>query len=419
MPPVVRHIRDASLSKDRRGVLGRGVTPDRIAPPTAMPPRFQRDPTTLACYAFLALLTSSYGMIGPLMPSLRAALDLSYQEGAYHTSAMSVGTVVTGLLGPAIRQRIGRRGCIMLTLALMAAGGILLCSALHLAMSLTAGLFFGASIALAILVCPAVFAERHGALVGIANAEGNFLAYLGIFLMPGVVSLSTGLIGWRWSFVLPVLAYGLYWALARRIDFGQAVERGPVVAGRHRLPFGYWCYWAFLAFSVACEFAMVVWGASYLETVSGLPRDRALLASMIFPAGMLLGRFAGTVLMRRFTAAQQVLPIVLLNGLGVWLFLSSSQPTLGMIGLFLSGIGMANLYPLGITLALLAAGPARDAASARASLASGVASLAAPLVIGTVADRAGLATGFMTIFIFIAGIAISALLGGWSRRAAG
>lgn len=389
------------------------MTTDRIAPSAAMP-GFHRDPTTLACYAFLALLTSSYGMIGPLMPSLRTALDLSYQQGAYHTSAMSFGTVATGLLGPAIRRRIGRRGCVMLTLGLMTVGTILLCAAQHLVMSLTAGLLFGAAIALAVLVCPAVLAERHGALVGIANAEANFIAYLGIFLVPGIVSLAMGLVGWRWSFLLPVAAYGLFWLAIRRIDFGTAVEAGALAAGR-RLPLAYWCYWAFLGFSVACEFSMVVWGPSYLENVAGLRRDQALLASMIFPAGMLSGRLAGAFLMRRIPAARQVLPTVALGALGVWLFLSSSQPMVAMAGLFVAGVGMANFYPLGITLALLAAGPARDAAAARASLASGVASLAAPLVIGWVADRAGLAAGFNTIFAFFLGIALAALAGGRAR----
>ena len=388
------------------------------APRPDSPARFVRDPATLACYAFLGLLTSSYGMIGPLMPSLRTALDLSYQQGAYHTSAMSIGTVATGLMGPAIRRVIGRRGCVLATLVLMTAGVILFCTAFHLVMSLAAGVFMGASIALAVLVCPAVFAERHGRNVGIANSEANFIAYLGIFLVPAVVSLTSGLLGWRWSFLIPVLAYWGYWLLARHIDFGQAVEAGGA-SGDQSLPAAYWCYWLFLGFSVACEFCMVVWGTSYLESVSGLPRDQALIASMIFPAGMLLGRLAGTVLMRRFPASQQALPIVLFSTLGVWLFLSSANPAIAMTGLFLTGLSMANLYPVGITLALMAAGPARDAASARASLASGVASLAAPLIIGAVADRAGLAIGFKTIFVFLLGIGLAALAGHRAQRRAG
>lgn len=385
------------------------------APRTDSPAPFVRDPATLACYAFLGLLTSSYGLIGPLMPSLRTALDLSYQQGAYHTSAMSIGTVATGLMGPAIRRAIGRRGCVLATLVLMSAGVVLLCTAVHLSMSLTAGVCLGASIALAILVCPAVFAERHARNVGIANSEANFIAYLGIFLVPAVVSLTSGLVGWRWSFVLPVLAYWLYWLLARGVDFGQAVETGGGSSAAH-LPAAYWCYWLFLGFSVACEFCMVVWGTSYLESVSGLRRDQALFASMIFPAGMLLGRLAGTFLMRRFPAAQQALPIVVCSALGVWLFLSSANPVIAMTGLFITGLSMANLYPVGITLALMAAGPARDAASARASLASGVASLAAPLIIGAVADRAGLAIGFKTIFVFLVGIGLAALAGSWVQR---
>lgn len=376
---------------------------------------FTRDRATVACYVLLALLTSSYGMVGPVMPFLRADLGLSYQQGAYHAVAMAIGTVATGLAGPMLLERIGRAGCIRAMLAASTLGAILLCSAQMIVMSLAGGAFFGAAIALAVLVCPAVFSEKHGRMAGIALSEANFIGYLGIFIIPGVVSLTSSLAGWRWSFVLPVACYLVFAYVTPAIDFGTAKPRTAMADGS-TLPFAYWCFWSFLTFAVSAEFCMVVWGASYLESAGGLSRDLALWASMIFPAGMLVGRLFGALLMRRFPVQYQALPTLVIAAGGAAMFISAEQSTMRMAGLFVSGLGIANLYPIGITLAMLAAGEARDAASARASLASGLASLVSPLLLGAIADRAGMKSAFGAVFVFLVLAAVAAILG-MRRRA--
>lgn len=385
-------------------------------PSADSPPRFVRGRATLAIYVLLALLTSGYGMIGPLMPFLRSDLALSYTQGSYHSVAMSLGTTLTGLFGQQFQHALGRRGGLGAVMLAMTAGLLLLCLAQTIAMSLSGAALLGVSIALAIGVAPAVMAERHGAQMGIAMAEANLIAYLGIFLVPGLVSLTDRLAGWRWSFVLPVMAYAGYWLWIRHIDFGQVKEKAPGQGGVQSLPRAYWCHWGFLGLTVAVEFCMVIWGASYLENVTQLPRDRALLASMIFPAGVILGRFLGTILLRRFSAAQLVPGTLLLAATGLLIFLMAKTPATGMAGLFLCGIGMANFYPLGITLAMLAAGPATDAAAARASLASGLASLFAPFIIGTIADRAGMAAAFTILPLFLVVAAILHFAGLRARK---
>lgn len=382
------------------------MTTSRFAasPPGIEP--FQRGRETIAAYVLLALLTSGYGMIGPLMPFLRTELGLSYAQGAYHTVAMSLGTTVVGLLSIPIVRTIGRQGAIGGILLLMTAGLLLVCVAQHLVSSLLGTVLLGSSIALAVAVVPAVMTERHRAHLGIAMAEANVFAYLGIFIVPGIVSLAALSAGWRWSLVLPVLCYGLFWLWTRRMDFGTPAPR-PAAGTQAALPLAYWCHWVFLGLSVACEFCMVVWGASFLESAAGLPRDLALLGSMVFPAGMIAGRLTGVVLMRRLGAAALALPSLMLATLGILLFISVRDPLVGSAGLFLTGIGMANCYPLGITLAMFAAPGAGDAASARASLASGVATLFAPLTVGAIADHSGMAVAFSVIplLLVLAGIA--------------
>lgn len=379
------------------------------------PSRFTRGPDTLAIYALLALLTSGYGIIGPLMPFLRADLGLSYTQGSYHSVALSLGTSLTALAGRQFQRWLGRMGSVAGVLLSMAAGLLLMCLAPHVAVSMMGAALLGMSIALAVGVAPAVMAERHGPRMGIAMAEANLIAYLGIFLVPGVVSLTSQITSWRWSFLVPVLCYAVFWLLIRRVDLGAGSGADPR-STQERLPAAYWFHWSFLGLTVACEFCMVIWGASYLESVTQLPRDLALWSSMVFPAGVIVGRTVGSILSRRFPAETLVPSALLLAGAGLLLFLMARTPLSGLTGLFLTGVGMANFYPLGITLAMIAAGPATDAAAARASLASGIASLAAPLLVGAIADRAGMGVAFSILPLFLVVAAVLHYAGLKARR---
>ena len=72
-----------------------------------------------------------------------------------------------------------------------------------------------------------------------------------------------------------------------------------------------------------------------------------------------------------------------------------------MLGLFVAGIGVANLYPLIVALALGAAPGQSNEAGARLTFASGTAILAAPLLLGALADAAGIRLAYGVVPIFI------------------
>ena len=394
---------------DRRqpeSVLLGGVTLPRITAPNALGQPFHRDGAILAIYVLLGLLTSSYGMLGPLLPWLRPALDLSFEQAAYHSVAMAIGVTGMGFLVPSLAVRAGRKGCIGLGLSTMALGLALLCLAPSLTFSLAGSLIIGVALPLGISVSSAVMAERSGPHIGIAMAEANTIAYIGFLLAPGLVNLAAATGGWRWSFVIPALVYAAYGLAIRNVPLGVvSMQRGATGSGR--LSSAYWCHWAMLSLGVAAELSMAVWGPSYLETAAQLPRETALWSSMIFPLGMFAGRAAVSLMLRRMPADALVLPSMLLGALGVLAFVLAQGFWLAAAGMFVAGLGMAGLYPFGITLVMLAAGEARDRGAARAALASGAATLIAPVLIGAVADRAGMraAFGLIPVFLLLAGIA--------------
>ena len=70
------------------------------------------------------------------------------------------------------------------------------------------------------------------------------------------------------------------------------------------------------------------------------------------------------------------------------------RPVPALAGLFVSGAGAANLYPLSVALTLAAAPGNTDVANARAQLAGGLLVIAAPCVPGSLADHLGLHAAF-------------------------
>ena len=82
------------------------------------------------------------------------------------------------------------------------------------------------------------------------------------------------------------------------------------------------------------------------------------------------------------------------------------MPFLAITGLFVCGLGIANLYPLSVALALAAAPGREDAANARTQLLSGALVIVAPYLLGSLADQAGLRAAFGVEPVLIAACAL-------------
>jgi len=84
-----------------------------------------------------------------------------------------------------------------------------------------------------------------------------------------------------------------------------------------------------------------------------------------------------------------------------------------LLGLFIAGLGIANLFPLTLSAATSTAPEQIDKASARVSLAAGTAILIAPQILGTIADQTSIhfAFGLVVILIIVDFVAF-----GFARR---
>jgi fucose permease len=85
---------------------------------------------------------------------------------------------------------------------------------------------------------------------------------------------------------------------------------------------------------------------------------------------------------------------------------------LSVVGLFLAGLGISNLYPLTTSLGLQAAGLHSSAGGSRLSMATGISMLISPLVFGAVTDIASIKVAFAAEPIFLIAAIVTATIGG-------
>lgn len=156
---------------------------------------------------------------------------------------------------------------------------------------------------------------------------------------------------------------------------------------------------------------MVFWAADFLGDVKGLGSGAAATLSAAFVLGMAAGRAAAGPAVRHGGRPDRLLALAALVGMTGFAVLWTAPAPLAVVGLLVTGLGVALLYPviLGQALAAWPEQPIR--AAARCALASGVAIGTAPLVLGTLADLTTLRAA-----VFVAPALLLILLARCARR---
>lgn len=350
---------------------------------------FKRDTTTWAAYLLLAYFGFLLNALGPLLPFLREKLGLTYTQVSLHTSAFAVGLLVASVTADRLAARFGDRTLLWGGAGGMAAGTLLLGVAPTFALSVLGTLVMGTLGSLTFVQVWAVLARRHGEGRGRAFAEANALSSLCGVLAPLLVgaAVSAGL-GWPAVLWLAVAALVVLAVVFRRMVFPERSgvgEKTPTV-----LPTRYWRYWRLLLLVVAVEFGVGFWAADFLRGVAGFTPAAAATGVGAFLLAMLLGRVAGGVLVSVWPAPRVVALSLLVALPGFLLYWLPDLSLTRVLGLFVTGLGVANLYPALLSLAVGSAPGQEDVASARAALASGLAILLAPFALGALADASSL-----------------------------
>lgn len=364
---------------------------------------FARDRFTWLAYLMLGFYAYLEAALGPLMPFLRSELRLSYTVGSLHFSAFAVGTMLGGLVSDRVLRRWGRRWGFWGGAAGMTAGAILLVLGRLAALTIAGAFVMGGLGGLLLVTIQATLADRHGERRATALTESNIVASAGATLVPLCIGGFQNIgLGWRAALYLmvPVL---LVLALSfRRAIFPVANQPSVASSSSHRaLPPAFWAYWVVVVLSVSIEWCIIFWGANFLVSVVGLDKVIASTIMSIFFLAELLGRMAASWLTRRASSARLLVGALALTMVGFPLFWLAPLAPLNIFGLFLAGLGIANLFPLTLSVAVGIDPEQSNVASARISLGIGVALLAAPLALGWAADQIGIQQAYSLVAVLL------------------
>jgi fucose permease len=254
--------------------------------------------------------------------------------------------------------------------------------------------------------------DQYGQYRVVAITEANMLASIGAGLAPICVGLLVLLgIGWRGVLFVPlvfVLLLVLFGFKSQVPQSHQTVRH--IASSRLKLPPAFWLYWLALIMGVAAEWSVSFWGAGYLNSVVGIERTSASTLMSLFFLAAVIGRFIASRLTRYVAAEQLLLPVLGVAMGGFMLFWLGSVAWINILGLFIAGLGISNLFPLTVTATTNRIPRYSDLASARATFGAGLAMFFSPLILGRIADLIDLRRAFSIILILFVLVGIFALL---------
>jgi fucose permease len=367
---------------------------------------FHRDRFTWLAYLSLAFYGYFLNVLGPITPFLKEELQLTYTVSSFHFTAFAIGILLIGLSGHLLIQGMGKQNSLWLGLFGMSLSALLLMFGRTPILTIGAAFLMGLIGSLILAIVPAALSDQHGGMKAVVLSEANVIASLFATSAPLLVGWFAQSVGnWRWAVGLvaciPILMF--VWLGTKSSPTTLSTELESPQATRP-LPALFWLYWIGIVLGVSVEFCMIFWGADYLEQVLGLIKADAARAVSLFLAAMILGRVLGSRLVQRFSTRSVVTSSIVIAIIGFLIFWRTENSFGGLSGLFLTGLGVANLYPLLLSLAISAANGNTVQAGARATLASGTAILTLPLALGRFADRVGIRSAYAVVLLLLVSI---------------
>ena len=369
---------------------------------------------TWTAYSYLAVWGYVVYGLGNVVPYLRTDLALTDFQAGLHVSALAVGVLVAGVSADQAARWVGSRWLLDLAVACVVVALGLIVTAPNLPVSLSGALLIGLGGGLLGTDINVRLIRSTGVETRRAMGQANAVSMVTAAAAPVAIGLAVAALhAWRLALLVPMAAFVALTVLRPRASETRTSSR----PHGFRLPAVYWFAWLLLVLGASIEFSFVFWGSTIVAERTGLSSAEATLLASLFVAGMFTGRAA---VGRGFAAGRASrgmlavgLAVVVVGAALVW---ASTTPVLSGIGLFAGGLGLAPVWPVGLTVALQSAPAAPLSAAARATLASGIAVLLAPSSLGLASDVIGV-VGAWSIVLFL-GIAALVVLAVTPRPAA-
>lgn len=364
--------------------------------------RFRRDRLTWIAYVLLAWFAYLQAAPGLVIGHLRDELHLSYSTGGLYVAAFAAGSLVAGVSSARLERALGRRPLFWSAAALMGAGATGLTAGRIAAVTVGSVLVMGVGGGLLLATIQAALTDHHGERRAVALAEANLAASLAYVVLIGVLSLTATLqVGWRVALLASLAVPALAWWRNRRL----AIDAPPPSRmAQGRLPGVFWIAAAMLFCTTAAEWCINAWGASFVEDAAEVSTDTAVALMAGYFGGVLAGRTLGSRLARRHDPARLLALALAVTAAGFAILWPSTGPGQALVGLSLLGLGLGNLFPMGLSVTVALAPGQAVLASGRAVAMTSLAVLFAPLTVGTLADATSLkaALGVVPVMVVLA-----------------
>jgi MFS family permease len=354
--------------------------------------------------AFARLSLAAYLLygFGYVVPLLRRDLGLSESIAGLHASAIAIGIILSGVIGDRFVLRLGADRAARASILGIGVAGLAVAFAPQVAISLVAGFLVGffAGIVLSWVNQRLSALGGHAASVALARANLTALS-LSLVAPLAIAALDGAGIGGRLGLLVPLPLIGLIEVLNWRRPIGDP-QPPDARSGRNgsgeRLPRAYWRAWIVLVLVISIEFSVVFWASSLIGLRTGAGTSEATTVAAAFLLGMIVARAAvSTGLGTRISRSRLMtlaLILVVIGIVGAW---QATSVALSGAALFVAGLGVGPLYPVGVAFSLSLVRAAPEAAAARTTLASGVAILFAPLILALTAERIGLVNAWPSL----------------------
>jgi MFS transporter, FHS family, glucose/mannose:H+ symporter len=339
-------------------------------------------------------------LLGSILPQLSAQWHLRDKDAAVLLLVQFAASASGALL---VRRNLWK--ALACGFGLFAAGGISIF--LLQQRSLPVFAVYGLGLGLAMTANNMLAGRRHPNRMGAALAIQNFAWSAGAVACPILVAQflrhaasgsAFGLIG------LVVIPFAFLPLLADRRDFAASMVSGPAPAGiKEAATIVYFALLAFLY--VGMEASVGNWMSTYATRATAWNFAGGSLAVAVFWAALLLGRATTPAMLRFLTEHRLYRASVIATIAGIALLLGAHSPRVLLAGSALTGLALAPLFPLILSLFLGEIGGSRNAGWVFATAGLGGAVLS--WLTGTVSS----ATGSLRIGLMVPGAAALLMMG--------
>ena len=317
--------------------------------------------TQRMAYILLILIYISFvslglpdSLLGSAWPVMHGSLGVPLSYASYVSMLMSVGTVISSLLSHRLTKRFGTGKVTAFSVALTAVSlfGYSVSSSyvMLLVLAVPNGLGAGGIDAALNNYVALNYPSRHMSWLhcmwGVGTVTGPYV--MGFALTRGI----------PWTFgyrVIALMQICLAAVLIMTLPIWDVKKDGGAVAedadgkalslrevfripGSVQMIVTFFCY-------CALEITPIVWSGSYLAYVSGFSAEQAASLSGMFFIGITLGRAVNGFLTYKISDRGLIRMGIVLIGAGIALLLLPFGKYMALVGLLMTGLGCAPIYP--------------------------------------------------------------------------